>query len=92
MSDDKRCLIHTKNATQQKRSREKWDNKKKEQENASAKLRMQKMRAQRKEVGGSQKRCTREGDRVRVCITHLLSIIFFNVGDFHVSVAINLKY
>ena len=30
------------------------------------------------------------GDRVRVCITHLLSIKKINVGDFHVSVAINI--
>ena len=30
------------------------------------------------------------GDRVRVCITHLLSIKQFNIGDFHVSVAINI--
>ena len=41
-------------------------------------------------LGGSQKRCTKGGDHVRVCITHLLSIIFFNIGDFHVSVAINI--
>ena len=41
-------------------------------------------------MGGSQKRCTKGGDRVRVCITHLLSIIFFNIGDLHVSVAINI--
>ena len=29
MSDDKRCLILSKNATQQTRSHEKWDDKKK---------------------------------------------------------------
>ena len=29
------------------------------------------------------------GNHVRVCITHLLSIKKINVGDFHVSVAIN---
>ena len=40
--------------------------------------------------GGSQKRCTKGGDRVRVCITHLLSIQKINIGDFHVSVAINI--
>ena len=50
MSDEKRCLILSKNATQQKRSREKWDDKKKQQENASANLRMQKTRALRKEA------------------------------------------
>ena len=32
----------------------------------------------------------RGGDRVRVCITHLLSIKKINIGDFHVSVAINI--
>ena len=42
------------------------------------------------EMGGSQKRCTKGGDRVRVCITHLFSITKINVGDFHVSVAINI--
>ena len=36
MSDDKHCLILSKNAIQQNRSREKWDDKKKQQENASA--------------------------------------------------------
>ena len=43
-------------------------------------------------MGGSQKRCTKGGDRVRVCITstHLLSIKKINIGDFHVSVAINI--
>ena len=42
-------------------------------------------------MGGSQKRCTKGSDRVRVCITHLLSIKKINVGDhFHVSVAINI--
>ena len=35
MSDDKRCLILSKNATQQKRSRAKWDDKKKQQDNAN---------------------------------------------------------
>ena len=30
------------------------------------------------------------GDRVPDSITHLLSIIFFNVDDFHVSVQINI--
>ena len=30
------------------------------------------------------------GDRVRVCITHLLSIKKINIGDFNVSVAINI--
>ena len=30
------------------------------------------------------------GDRVRECITHLLSIKSLNVDDFHVSVAINI--
>ena len=40
--------------------------------------------------GGSQKRCTMGGDRVRDCITHLLSIKRLNVDDFHVSVAINI--
>ena len=30
------------------------------------------------------------GDRVRDCITHLLSIKSLNVDDFHVSVAINI--
>ena len=39
MSDNKRCLILSMNAKQQKRSREKWDDKKKQQENTSAKLR-----------------------------------------------------
>ena len=42
------------------------------------------------DMGGSQKRCTKGGDRVRVCITHLLSIKQINIGDFHVSVAINI--
>ena len=41
-------------------------------------------------AGGSQKRCTKGGDRVRVGITHLLSIKKINIGDFHVSVAINI--
>ena len=41
-------------------------------------------------MGGSQKRCTMGGDRVRDCITHLLSIKSLNVDDFHVSVAINI--
>ena len=36
MSDDKHCFILSKNARQQKRSHEKWDDKKKQQENASA--------------------------------------------------------
>ena len=36
-------------------------------------------------MGGSQKRCTMGGDRVRDCITHLLSIKSLNVDDFHVS-------
>ena len=39
-------------------------------------------------MGGSQKRCTKGGDHVRECITHLLSINNSNVDDFHVSVAI----
>ena len=41
-------------------------------------------------MGGSQKRCTMGGDRVRDCITHLLSIKSLNVDDIHVSVAINI--
>ena len=41
-------------------------------------------------MGGSQKRCTKGGDRVRGCITHLLSMKKINIGDFHVSVAINI--
>ena len=41
-------------------------------------------------LGGSQKRCTKGGGRVRVCITHLLSIKKINYGDFHVSLAINI--
>ena len=41
-------------------------------------------------VGGSQKRCTKGGDHVRYCITHLLSIKKSNVDDFHVSIAINI--
>ena len=43
-------------------------------------------------MGGSQKRCTKGGDRVRDYITgtHLLSIKNLNVDDFHVSVAINI--
>ena len=41
-------------------------------------------------LGGSQKRCTKGGDHVRECITHLLSIQNLNVGDFHVSIAINI--
>ena len=36
MSDDKYCLILSKNAIQQKRSHEKWDDKNKQQDNASA--------------------------------------------------------
>ena len=36
MSDDKHCLILSKNTTQQKRSLEKWDDKKKQQDIASA--------------------------------------------------------
>ena len=50
MSENKRCLIPSMNAKQQKSSREKWDDKKKQQENTSAKLCMQKMRALRKEA------------------------------------------
>jgi len=50
MTDEKRSLAISKNAAQQRRSREKWDEKKKQQQNASAKLRMQKMRARRKEA------------------------------------------
>ena len=41
-------------------------------------------------MGGSQKRCTKGGDRVRGCITHLLSIKNSNVDGFHVSVVINI--
>ena len=41
-------------------------------------------------LGGSQKRCTKGGDRVRGCITHLLSIKNSNVDGFHVSVVINI--
>ena len=41
-------------------------------------------------MGGSQKRCTMGGDRVRDCITQLLLIKSLNVDDFHVSVAINI--
>ena len=37
---------------------------------------------------GSQKRCTKGGDHVRDCITHLLSIKNLNVDDFHVSIDI----
>ena len=37
-------------------------------------------------MGCSQKRCTKGGDRVRGCITHLLSIKNSNVDGFHVSV------
>ena len=44
----------------------------------------------RTHMGGSQKRCTMWGDRVRDCITQLLSIKSLNVDDFHVSVAINI--
>ena len=40
--------------------------------------------------GCSQKRCTKGGDRVRGCITHLLSIKNSNVDGFHVSVVINI--
>ncbi len=36
-------------------------------------------------LGGSQKRCTKGGDHVRDCITHLLSIKQLNVDDFQVS-------
>ena len=36
MSDDKHCLILSRNGIQQKRSHEKWDDKNKQQENASA--------------------------------------------------------
>ena len=43
-------------------------------------------------MGGSQKRCTKGGDHVRECITHLLSIKNSNVDDFHVSIAINILY
>ena len=50
MTDEKCSLAISKNAAQQRRSREKWDEKKKQQQNASAKLRMQKMRARRKEA------------------------------------------
>ena len=42
------------------------------------------------DVGCSQKRCTRGGDRVRGCITHLLSIKNSNVDGFHVSLVINI--
>ena len=41
-------------------------------------------------MGCSQKRCTKGGDRVRGCITHLLSIKNSNVDGFHVSVVINI--
>ena len=41
-------------------------------------------------VGGSQKRCTKGGDHVRECITHLLSIKKLSVDDVHVSIAINI--
>ena len=41
-------------------------------------------------LGGSQKSCTKGGDHVRECITHLLSIKNSNVDDFHVSIAINI--
>ena len=41
-------------------------------------------------LGCSQKRCTKGGDRVRGCITHLLSIKNSNVDGFHVSVVINI--
>ena len=41
-------------------------------------------------MGGSQKRCTKGGDRVRGCIKHLLSIKNLNVDGFHVSVVINI--
>ena len=41
-------------------------------------------------LGCSQKRCTRGGDRVRGCITHLLSIKNSNVDGFHVSLVINI--
>ena len=43
-------------------------------------------------MGCSQKRCTKGGDRVRGCITHLLSIKNSNVDGFHVSVVINISY
>ena len=42
------------------------------------------------DMGCSQKRCTKGGDRVRGCITHLLSIKNSNVDGFHVSVVINI--
>ena len=42
------------------------------------------------DMGCSQKRCTRGGDRVRGCITHLLSIKNSNVDGFHVSLVINI--
>ena len=43
-----------------------------------------------RDMGGSQKRCTKGGVHVRECITHLLSIKNSNVDDFHVSIAINI--
>ena len=44
----------------------------------------------KRQMGCSQKRCTKGGDRVRGCITHLLSIKNLNVDGFHVSVVINI--